>query len=585
MKKSLLLFLSLIVLLSISACSEKKISDPPQLTERWQTVYDTEAEGISENWYINFPVSNFFGSTWDDWRLKNARYRWHRQSFRVAELDSTAFYLLECHTVAGPSLLWLNGEFLDQVEFTDHYVMDITSLLKANTINELVIRNEYKTDSFGIHKISIEKSPEAVQQVKKTRDYTSMPLYHRPPAYIDDLIIYKVFMRNLSPSATFTGLQNSISRLNQLGMNMVWLMPVHPIGEKNRSGTLGSPYAVRDHFTTNENYGSLPQFNSMRSMLHRNNMKLILDAPAGQTAADHTWVTDYPAYYRRNERGEFLAPGGGKGKDIFALDYENANLRQRMFTYFDFWTRQGADGFFCHGSADIPGEFWQDLRDRYNQEGNNPLLLAGSNEADHMLYGMNAVPGWDLYHAFRAIAKGEADATAIGTVLAKEKQEYPDGTRVFHFTENHDTPRAVRDLGVDEHHLALFIIFTAPGIPVIFNGEELIDPPLMDLNNKTDVNWYRIHWPTYNLISQLARFRKSSPILTRGDLRQIADTKAVGGFSRRFRNETWYILFNYSDTEQIYQCDVRTTVFSDGSSEVIRNGRVRLKPKGYCIVK
>ncbi|MBW6458751.1 MAG: hypothetical protein K0B52_06275, partial [FCB group bacterium] len=189
------------------------------------------------------------------------------------------------------------------------------------------------------------------------------------------------------------------------------------------------------------------------------------------------------------------------------------------------------------------------------------------------------------YHAFRAISKGEADATAIGAVLAKEKQDYPEGTRVLHFTEDHSTQRAVRDLGVDDYHLALFIIFTSPGIPMIFNGEELIDPPMMNLYNKTDVNWYRIHWPTYNHISQLARFRKSSPVLTRGDLRQIADTKAVGGFSRRFRNETWYILFNYSDTEQIYQCDVRTTVFSDGSSEVIRNGRVRLKPKGYCIVK
>ena len=198
---------------------------------------------------------------------------------------------------------------------------------------------------------------------------------------------------------------------------------------------------------------------------------------------------------------------------------------------------------------------------------------------------MNAVPGWDLYHAFTAIAKGEAGASGIGAILAKEMQIYPEGTRVLHFAENHETPRAMNNLGSKDHHLALFVIFTAPGIPMIFNGEELNDPPFMNLNRKTDVNWYNIHWPTYNLISSLARFRKSSPVLPRGNLSQIADTKSVGGFSRRYRNETWFILVNYSDTEQIYQCDVKTTVFSDGESGVIRDGRVLLKAKGYCIVK
>jgi glycosidase len=585
MKKKYLTVLYLLFLFLLISCGDRTVPDPPVLTDRWQTVYDTEAEGISKKWYLSFPGAKFYGSTWDDWRLKNAPYRWHRQYFRVAELDSNAYYHLVCNTIAGTSLFWLNGQLLDQVEFSDSHAMDITTLLKQNEQNELIIRNEYKADLFGIHEISIKKSIEQHEIDRKQADHSSMPFYQTPPGYIDDLIVYKVFIRNLSPSASFTGLQNSISRLNQLGINMLWLMPVHPVGERNKSGSIGSPYAVRDHFTTNENYGSIPQFGSMRAMLHRNNMKLIIDAPVGQTSSDHPWVKEYPDFYRQNEKGEFLSPEGLKGKDIYALNYDNATLRQRMYSYFDFWSRHGVDGFSCYRSADIPGDFWEDLRDDFNEEKRDPFLLAGNGEASQMIHGMNAVLGWDLYHAFTAIAKGEADASKIGSMLAKEMQIYPEGTRVVHFAENHDTPRAMNILGGKDHHLALFVIFTAPGIPMIFNGEELNDPPFMQLNSKTDVNWYNIHWPTYNLISKLTRLRKSSSVLTRGNLRQIADTKAVGGFSRRYRNETWFILVNYSNTEQIYQCEAKTTVFSDGESGVIRDGRVLLKPKGYCIVK
>ena len=141
------------------------------------------------------------------------------------------------------------------------------------------------------------------------------------------------------------------------------------------------------------------------------------------------------------------------------------------------------------------------------------------------------------------------------------------------------------ELGVSDHFLALFTIFTAPGIPSIYCGEELRNPPKFSMVSKTDVNWYNIHWPTYNLITELAKFRKESPVLTRGDFHRIADTKVIGGFSRRYRNETWFVLMNYSNTEQSYQIDVKSTVFSDGVSGVEREGKVKLKAKGYCIVK
>ena len=584
--KNIYNLLTLFVLVFLAAsCTQQPVADPPILSNKWATVYDTDAEGISQVWFKEFPSSRFSGSTWDDWQIKNARYRWHKQSFKVGKLDSTASYLLTCNTIASTSLIWLNGDFLDQVDFTDSYAIKICNYLHENTYNEIIIRNEYKEDSFGILDLKIIKASPDTTISNKKYDYYSMPLYHEPASYVDNLILYEAYIRNMSPSGTFTGLENTISRLKQLGVNMVWLMPIHPIGREDKMGTLGSPYAVRNYFTTNSRYGSLSQFSSMRSMLHRNKIKLIIDAVVNQTASDHPWVSDYPTYYQQDDDGKLLAPPGSDRKDVLALNYDNENLRTRIISYFDFWFEQGVDGFRCNGSDDIPRDFWQDVRDHFKENNIDPFLLAGSDDPEHVLFGMDAVVGWDLYYTFTDIANGEANASSIGKTLANEIKKYPRKTKVLHFAENHETARATKALGTMDHHLALFTIFTAPGIPMIYCGEELNDPTYMSLYDKTDINWYKIHWPTYNLISKLSRFRTSSPILTKGDLHQIADTKSVGGFSRRYRNETWFILMNYSENEQMYQCDVKTTVFSDGTSGVVRNGRVRLKPKGYCIVK
>lgn len=580
-KFSLILIAALIAL--FSSCSNRAIPDPPLLTEKWITVYDTEAEGISESWFSEFPETNFSGSTWDDWQMPNARYRWHKQRFRVGTLDSTAHYSLSFSTIASPSLIWLNGELLDQIAFSESCHIDISGKLHADDYNELIIRNEIHDDTFGINHIDIKKNQPGPARVISA-DYHSMPMYHSEPSYANDLIIYEAFIRHFS-GGNFTGLQNMSSRLDQLGINMVRLLPIHPIGRSNKTGSLGSPYAVRDYYSTNSSYGSMTQFSSLRSMLHRNRIKLMLDAPIAFSAVDHSWVRDYKDYYFQDKDGKMIRPDGYKYNDIYAFDLNDEGLRNRLFSYFDFWLDQGVDAFRLDGSEDMPNDFFQELRDHLTDNNEEPLLIADGTKPEHILFGLNAVDGTELYRAFRDLANGKSDATRIGKTLNDEINNYPDGTKVIHYAESHETPRAMNAMGVDDHHLALFTIFTAPGIPMIYCGEELRDPPELSLTDKTSVNWYNINWPTYNLITKLAKFRKESPILTRGDFHRIADTKVIGGFSRRYRNETWFVLMNYSNKEQSYQIDVKTTVFSDGTSGVVQNGKVKLKAKGYCIVK
>ena len=583
MKNKLNLISLLFIITAFISCSERTTPDPPVITDKWLTVYDNEAKGISESWSTEFPTTNFTGSTWDDWQMPNARYRWHKQRFRVGEIDSTATYTLHCNTVASPTLIWLNGIFVEQITFAESCNIDISGQLIRDDYNELVIRNENTEDSFGINKLSIlknEKSP----SYKKSEVFHSMPMYHVLPAYADDLIIYEAFLRHFS-GGNFTALQNMSSRLDQLGINMVRLLPIHPIGRSQRKGSLGNPYAVRDYFTTNSRLGSMTQFSSLRSMLHRNRIKLMLDAPIGFSAVDHSWVRDYKNYYKEDENGNMIQPANYPNKDVYAFNLEDPALKKRLESYFDFWLDQGVDAFRLDESENMPKDFFQELRDHFTEKGEDPLLIADGTKAEHILFGLDAVDGDALYETFRDIADKKSDATAIGKTLDEEIKRYPAGTKIIHYAENHDTPRAMRELGVSDHHLALFTIFTAPGIPMILCGEELNDPPKLSLYDITDVNWYNIHWPTYNLISKLSKFRMESSILTKGDFHRIADTKAIGGFSRRYRNETWFVLMNYSNNDQSYQIDVKTTIFSDGDSGVSKPGRVKLKAKGYCIVK
>ncbi|MDD3094930.1 MAG: alpha-amylase family glycosyl hydrolase [Candidatus Neomarinimicrobiota bacterium] len=576
-QRSLNFILFPLLLTILFSCSERGIPDPPVLSDKWVTVYDDKAEGISREWYRNFPGGNFSGSTWDDWQIKNARYRWHRQSFMMGKADSLSLYLLKCSTVAGKNLIWLNGTLLAQLNITPLAVLDISPHLKSNSYNDLVVRSEYQTDAFGIHQMAIIKGTADSLRMETSTDYISMPLYHKAPSYLPDLIIYQADIRNMSAAGNFVGFQNTISRLDQLGVNMVWLMPLHPIGVRGRIGKLGSPYAVKDHFACNPDYGEQSDFNSLAAMLKRYKIRIMLEMVPSQSAVDHAWVTDYPDHY--------LPPAAAISRDIRKFNYDNNRIRTRMMSYFDYWLERGADAFHCYDSRFIPGQFWEDLRDHFAESGKEPLLMADCDDAKLMLNGFNVLQGGALYEAFLRISKNESDAGEIGKVLSRETQIYPEGTRILHYAEYHGSERAAALLGHEDHHLALFTIFTAPGIPMLYSGEELINPPRSNLYDKHEMNWFNIHWPTYNLISRLTKLRKSSPVLTRGDFSQIADTKAVGGFTRRYRNETWFVLMNYSNTEQIYQCDAKSTVFSDGVSGVTRNGRVLLQAKGYCIVK
>src|SRR6056297_1506585 len=258
------LFLIMIASFTIMSCGNKTVADPPELSDQWFTVYDKESTGLSQGWSVDFPEKVSKHSLWDDWLMRDVRYRWHMQTFDMAQPDSNSKYLINIKSAAGPAIIWLNGHYVDNISAGSDHVSDLTPYCLANNENMLVIRSEKTGDGYGIQSAGIIKAPADTALAKAFPSYNTMPRYNIPDTEANDMIIYEIFLRNYSSDGDFNGLQNRVWRLKQLGINTVWLMPIHPIGKEKKKGPLGSPYSVQNLFSTNPDYGTFSAFDSLK---------------------------------------------------------------------------------------------------------------------------------------------------------------------------------------------------------------------------------------------------------------------------------------------------------------------------------
>ena len=218
--------------------------------------------------------------------------------------------------------------------------------------------------------------------------------------------LYEVFVQDFSPAGNFRGVTNGLDRIQASGANVVWLMPIHPIGVLNRKGSLGSPYAVRDYRAINPAYGTAADFRALVKAVHARGMKLILDWVPDHTSPDHAWVKEHPDYYFRNDRGEPSVPREPDGKltdwtDVVQLDYGNPAVRREMIATMRWWLQEfGIDGFRVDVAGFIPNDFWREavpaIRAAVPRQ---ILLLAEWADLEMHRAGFDLTYGWDSYIA------------------------------------------------------------------------------------------------------------------------------------------------------------------------------------------
>ncbi len=377
------------------------------------------------------------------------------------------------------------------------------------------------------------------------------------PEWSRTAVLYQVNTRQFTPEGTLAAATLEIPRLKALGVDILWLMPIHPIGEKNRKGTLGSPYSVRDYRSVNPELGTMKDLKAFVAAAHASGMKVILDWVANHTAWDHPWVAEHPEWYARDWKGDHVSTPWWDWSDIIDLDYSHEELRREMAGSMAFWVREaGVDGFRADVAGYVPPDFWADVR--RDLEAIKPVWMLGEfNHRDLHLASFDASYGWAWAEALMKIARGEADTGALFGYYSENESAWPTGAQRMVFTSNHDENSWA---GTEFERFgpaltnAFALLFTTEGIPLVYNGQEAGNDKRLKFFERDPIAW-KDH-PHGALIRDWISFRDAHPALHNAPwgarMVQVKNSNGakVFSFARAKAGDAVFVVQNYSPEQQ-----------------------------------
>ncbi|MBR5199182.1 MAG: alpha-amylase [Bacteroidales bacterium] len=294
---------------------------------------------------------------------------------------------------------------------------------------------------------------------------------------LENSVVYEMNVRQYTPEGTFAAAQKELPRLAELGVDIVWLMPIYPIGVEGRKGPLGSYYAVKNYCDVNPEFGTLEDFDNFLAEAHRLGLRVVLDWVANHTSPDAVWVTERPAdWYERDAEGKTTFTADWS--DTANLNYDNHDVWDGMAAAMRFWMERGIDGFRCDMACEVPLEFWQETISGLRADYPGMYMLAEGEEPKlHTLSGFNSSYSWELHHMMNAIARGEKNIPELLAYLEKDAERHPAEAFRLMFTSNHDenswAGTEFERMG-DAAKLMAVMTFTLPGgQPLIYTGQEM----------------------------------------------------------------------------------------------------------------
>jgi len=325
------------------------------------------------------------------------------------------------------------------------------------------------------------------------------------PEWAKNANIYEVNIRQYTPEGTFAAFEKHLPRLKAMGVEVLWFMPIYPISEKKRKGSLGSYYAIANYRTVNPNFGSKAEFISLVEKIHDMDMRVLLDWVPNHTGWDHPWIEQHPEWYTRDEEGNIVDPvnpetGLSEGwTDVADLDYDNPALRQAMIEEMRHWLdTAGIDGFRVDVAYKVPLDFWQTCIPRLRSLHPELFMLAEAEVPELRNAGLfNMSYAWSFHHLMNNIAQGEAKVSDIDEWLARNRRLFKKGYNM-QFITNHDENSwngTVKErLGAAAEAMAV-LAFTFNGMPLLYSGQEAgLDKPLKFFEKDT------IEWGNYEKV-------------------------------------------------------------------------------------
>lgn len=377
------------------------------------------------------------------------------------------------------------------------------------------------------------------------------------PAWSRTAVLYQINTRQFTPEGTFKAAQEELPRLKELGVDILWLMPIHPIGEVNRKGTLGSPYSVRDYYAVNPEFGTEDDLRAFIDAAHAQGFKVILDLVANHTAWDHPLASEHPDWYEKTWDGQFRPTPWWDWSDIIDLDWSKPGVREHVGGAMEYWVREfGVDGYRADVAGYVPIDFWETMRARLDAI--RPVFMLGEvQQTVHHRAAFDATYAWDWHHTSKDIAKGSANATGLFGYYAENESLWPREAMRLTYIENHDS-NAWEGTMEENYGPALeamtALSFTGEGLPLIHNGMEACNAKRLEFFEKDPIDWSQGEDCAYrDLLVDLIAFRDANPALHNGRwgavMSQVVNSKPqqLFGWVRQQDGNKVVGLFNLSD--------------------------------------
>jgi cyclomaltodextrinase / maltogenic alpha-amylase / neopullulanase len=372
------------------------------------------------------------------------------------------------------------------------------------------------------------------------------------PQWLRDGVIYEIFPRDFSSAGNLNGVTERLNQLKSLGVTILWVMPIHPIGEKSRKGDLGSPYSIKDYYAVDPNYGTLDDFKRLVVQAHKRNMKVIMDLVADHTSWDSVMMS-HPEFYKQDENGKIVPPNPG-WTDVAGLNYANPQLCDYMIAMMKYWVKTcDVDGFRCDVAYMVPTDFWMRARAELEKVKPSIMLLAEASKPELLATAFDIDYNWPLMATMNQVIEGGYPASNIRQTWEASRAQFPKGALHMEITDDHDEARAVARYGVHGALAASALMFTLDGVPLLYNGMEAGDatesgdPALFD---KLTIFWTpKDRPPLRDIYHSLIELREQYPCFCDSDVTWLDNSNQndVVTFMRGDAKDQFVVVINFSN--------------------------------------
>ncbi|MGK4568723.1 alpha-amylase family glycosyl hydrolase [Flavobacterium sp. 3HN19-14] len=417
------------------------------------------------------------------------------------------------------------------------------------------------------------------------------------PDWSKNATIYEVNVRQFTPEGTFKAFEAHLPRIKAMGIDIIWLMPIHPIGVEKRKGTLGSEYSVKDYFGVNPEFGNKDDFKHLVDKIHEMGMHVIIDWVANHSAWDNPLAKEHPDWYSKTPEGHFQPTPWYDWDDVIDFDYDKPELRKYMTSALVYWVKDfNIDGYRCDTAGFIPTDFWDNAR--AEMDAVKPVFMLAEWEArDLHKLAFDMTYSWTLFDKMTAVTRDKKSIDGLVEYMAHDVSTFPrDGYRML-FTDNHDMNSWNNNMDFNFGaglEASMVLCGTINGMPLVYGGQEAGLARSLKFFDKDQIDWSK--FPYTPLFTKLFELKHKNHALWNGSeggvmIRIYNDKmKQVISFSREKDGDEVIPIVNYSDKEVTVKLDTKyqkgnyKELFSDADYTLKGDDVVTLAPWKYLVL-